>query len=109
MAFLGLAAGGSLPILGIWFLAAGIGIACVETAQHAVVATRAPAVVRGSAFGLLAGIQSLGNFIASALAGLIWTVISAEAAFIYAAACMLAALLVYLRPDQPPPKRPDDA
>jgi hypothetical protein len=59
--------------------------------------------VRGSAFGLLAGAQSLGNFIASALAGVLWTVVSAEAAFIYAACCMLAALVVFLRPLSPPP------
>jgi MFS family permease len=42
-AFLGLAAGGALIVLGAWFVAAGVGIGCVETAQHAVVATNAPA------------------------------------------------------------------
>jgi MFS family permease len=98
VAFFGLAAGGSLLVLGVWFIAAGVGIACVETAQHAVVATNAPPDVRGSAFGLLAGVQSLGNFIASALAGLLWTVFSPEVAFVYAACCKLAALLVFARP-----------
>jgi len=44
-----------------WFVLAGVGIGCVETAEHAAVATHAPAALRGSAFGLLAGVQSLGN------------------------------------------------
>ena len=85
-------------MLGVWFVAGGVGIACVETAQHAVVATNAPPELRGSAFGLLAGVQSIGNFVASALAGLLWTVFSPEVAFAYAASCMLAALVVFIRP-----------
>lgn len=68
IAFVGMAAGGAVLLLGAWFVAAGIGIVCVESAVHAGVATRAPTDIRGSAFGLLAGIQSIGNFIASALA-----------------------------------------
>lgn len=71
---------------------AGIGIGCVETAEHSAVAGLAPEQVRGSAFGLLATVQSLGNFAASAIAGLLWTLISPTAAFIYAAAWMLIAL-----------------
>jgi predicted MFS family arabinose efflux permease len=50
--------------------------------------------VRGSAFGVLAGVQSLGNLAASAMAGLLYTVASPAAAFAYAAALMTAALLV---------------
>lgn len=59
-----------------WFTLAGIGIGCVETAEHAAVATHAPSDLRGSAFGLLAGIQSLGNLAASGIAGLLWTALS---------------------------------
>jgi predicted MFS family arabinose efflux permease len=50
--------------------------------------------VRGSAFGVLAGVQSLGNLAASAIAGLAYTVVSPAAAFFYAAALMGVALLV---------------
>jgi dipeptide/tripeptide permease len=84
----------------MWFAAAGLGIACVETARHSVVAANAPTAVRSSGFGLLAGIQSLGNFVASALAGVLWTVFSAEVAFVFAAACMLLALMVFARPSK---------
>jgi len=75
------------------FIAAGLAIGCVETAEHAAVAALAPAVLRGSAFGLLATVQSLGNFAASAIAGLLWTFISPNAAWAYVAVWMTVALL----------------
>jgi MFS family permease len=88
--------GANLPILAIGFILAGIGIGCVETAEHAAVAHLAPEGLRGSAFGLLATVQSLGNFSASALAGLLWTLASPTAAFIYAASWMLLALIAFV-------------
>lgn len=66
-----------------WFILAGIGIGCAETAEHAAVAAYAPAEIRGSAFGLLAAVQSFGNFAASAIAGLLWTLASPSWAFAY--------------------------
>jgi MFS family permease len=80
-----------------WFLLAGIGIGCAETAQHAAVATHAPEHLRGSAFGLLAGVQSLGNLAASGIAGLLWTMLSPTWAFAYLAAWMLLALCALAR------------
>ena len=44
----------------------------------------APIEMRGSAFGLLAATQSFGNLIASGVAGVLWTLVSPEAAFIFA-------------------------
>ena len=82
----------SIVLLAVLFVAAGIGIGCVETAEHAVVASLAPEGLRGSAFGLLAAVQSFGNLVASSVAGILWTLVSPTAAFGYAAACMLAAL-----------------
>jgi len=85
--------GASIPILALAFALAGAGIGCVETAEHAAVATLAPEAIRGSAFGLLAAVQSIGNLAASAIAGVLYTVISPTAAFAYAAALMGFALL----------------
>ena len=85
--------GANLPILALGFVLAGIGIGCVETAEHAAVAHLAPKTLRGSAFGMLATVQSLGNFAASAIAGLLWTLVSPTAAFIYAAAWMTIAII----------------
>ncbi len=72
------------------FAVAGIGI--VETAEHAAGAALAPNEIRGSAFGLLAATQSFGN-LASAVAGLLWTLVSPGAAFLYLASWMLASLV----------------
>jgi MFS family permease len=93
LAFLGLAlTGASLPLLGACFIAAGVAIGCAETAENAAVANLAPERLRGSAFGLLAALQSAGNLAASAIAGVLWTLISPTVAFLYAAAWMLVAL-----------------
>ena len=88
--------GADLLLLAVGFVLAGIGIGCVETAEHAAVAALAPERLRGSAFGMLATVQSLGNLAASAVAGLLWTLVSPAAAFVYAAAWMLVALVAFV-------------
>ena len=80
-----------------WFLLAGIGIGCVETAEHAAVATHAPDHIRSSAFGLLAATQSFGNLAASAIAGILWTTFGPTWAFGYLAAVMAISLMALLR------------
>jgi MFS family permease len=93
LAYIGFAAtDASFALLAACFVAAGVGIGCVETAEHAGVAHLAPEGLRGSAFGLLAAIQSVGNLAASAIAGALWTLISPAAAFLYAAAWMALAV-----------------
>jgi MFS family permease len=93
LAYAGFATGGtSVLALAPWFVAAGVAIGCVETAEHAAVAALAPAELRGSAFGLLAAVQSFGNLAASAIAGLLWTLASPGIAFGYLVAWMVLAL-----------------
>jgi MFS family permease len=87
---------GSLPLLALGFILGGVAIGCAETAQHAAVAALAPTAVRGSAFGLLAAVQSFGNLAASTIAGLIWTFASPTIAFSYLATCMLGATVTTL-------------
>jgi MFS family permease len=87
----------NLFVLAGGFVAAGVGIGCVETSQHTAVASLAPTGLRGSAFGLLAAVQSFGNIVASAIAGLLWSIWSPTAAFVYLSAWALVALLVLLR------------
>jgi MFS family permease len=82
----------SVAILAACFLAAGVGIGCVETAEHAAVAGLAPSGLRGSAFGLLAAVQSFGNLVASAVAGILWTAVSPAAGLLFAASLMAIAL-----------------
>jgi MFS family permease len=93
LAYVGFAASGeSFALLGGCFILAGIGIGCAETAESAAVAQLAPDELRGSAFGLLAAIQAVGNLAASAIAGVLWSAISPTAAFLYVAAWMVLAL-----------------
>ncbi len=93
VAFLGFSAAGATgPVLLLAFVTAGAGIGLVETAEHASVALLAPSEVRGSAFGLLAAIQCIGNLAASAIVGILWTIYSPTAAFVYLAVWMVVAL-----------------
>ena len=89
-----LALAGGIWVLAAGFVVAGVGIGLVETAEHAAVATFAPDSIRGSAFGLLAAVQSFGNLAASAVAASSTRLASPAAAFWYASAIMLGALLV---------------
>ncbi|MEA2156364.1 MAG: hypothetical protein QOE11_2504 [Solirubrobacteraceae bacterium] len=82
----------SIVLLAACFVAAGVAIGCVETAEHAAVARLAPKDLMGSAFGLLAGVQSFGNLVASAVAGVLWTVVSPAAGLLFAAALMAVSL-----------------
>ncbi len=98
LAYLGFAlTGPSLVLLGLSFVLAGLAIGCVETSQHTAVASLAPPALRGSAFGLLATVQSVGNIMASALAGLLWSAIAPTAAFLYLVIWMVGALALLSR------------
>lgn len=93
VAYLGFAlTGASVAVLALCFVVAGVAIGCVETAEHSAVARLATEDIRGSAFGLLAAVQSFGNLVASAVAGVLWTLISPTAGLLYAGALMAIAL-----------------
>ncbi|HEX2258849.1 MAG TPA: MFS transporter [Actinomycetota bacterium] len=96
VAYLGFAAGGGIAALGSFFVAAGIGIGCVETSEHAAVAAMAPQEARASVFGVLAGVQSVGNLAASGVAGLLWSAFSPRVAFLYLTAWMTASLVAII-------------
>ncbi|MCK9924201.1 MFS transporter [Frankia sp. AgPm24] len=97
--------GSALWHLGVAFVLAGVGIGCAETAEHAAVAAFAPERIRGSAFGLLATVQAVGNIAASVVAGLLYTVVSPRLAFGYLAAWMLLALVLLLWSARDPSSR----
>lgn len=90
-----------LPVLATAFVLAGVGIGSVETAEHAAVAALALEERRGSAFGVLAAVQSLGNLAASGIAGFLWTTFSPRAAFLYLASWMVAAFILIPRQGRP--------
>jgi MFS family permease len=102
LAYLGFAVSvPNIAILAASFIVAGLAIGCIETCEHAAVATLAPPELRGSAFGLLATVQSFGNIVASAIAGVLWTTFSPTVAFVYLALWSLVAVLVLMRLARP--------
>jgi MFS family permease len=114
-AYLGFAfAGPTIAVLAPAFVAAGVGIGLVETSEHSAVAGLAPLRCRGSAFGLLAAVQSIGQLAASAIAGLLWTLASPRVAFLYLVGWALVALVLFARvrprpgpDDETGPMQPD--
>ncbi len=87
--------GPSVVVLLVAFVLAGVGIGFAETAEAAAVASMTEESIRGSAFGLLAGIQSLGNFAASAIAGILWTAVSPTVAFVWLSGWMAIACVAF--------------
>ena len=83
----------SWPLLVVPFVLAGSAIGLAETAESALVARMLPDRLRGSGFGLLGGVQSLGDFASSAAVGLLWAATSPSVAFAYAAGWMAISVL----------------
>lgn len=80
-------------VLGLAFVLSGVGIGFGETAESTTVALMLPDRLRGSGFGVLGLVQSFGDLGATSVAGVLWVVVSPTAAFIYAAAWMLASVI----------------
>ncbi|KZS68044.1 MAG: MFS transporter [Mycobacterium pseudokansasii] len=94
------AGGNSVWLLLVAFGAAGAGIGLAEPTESAVVAQLLPDRLRGTGFGLLGVVKASGDVVATVVAGVLYTVVSPVAAFGYAAAWMLVAVLAsgMLRP-----------
>lgn len=86
----------SLGYLLALFLLAGISIAIVDSLEGAMTADLVEKDIRGTAYGVLGTVNGVGDLIASAVVGALWTGISPVAGFAYAAVLMGAgALVVY--------------
>ncbi len=83
------------------FALAGAGIGFAETAESTLVAQILPDNLRGSGFGVIGGVQALGNIVGTVVAGILYTTVSPAAGFLYAAAWMVlsfAASIVFRAP-----------
>jgi MFS family permease len=74
------------------FCLAGAGIGLAETAESTLVAQLLPDRLRGSGFGLLGGLQSAGDFMSSAIVGLLYVAVAPTVGFAYAAVWMVLAV-----------------
>jgi len=81
------------PPLLLAFVLAGSGIGLAETSESALVAGALPDHLRGSGFGMLGGVQALGDLLSSSIAGLLYALISPAIAFAYAAVWMLLSVI----------------
>jgi MFS family permease len=79
----------SMAYLLALFVLAGIYIAAEDALEGAMTADYTTPEVRGTAYGLLATVNGVGDFVASAAVGLLWTGVSPVAGFGYAAVLML--------------------
>lgn len=92
------------------FTLAGSGIGFAETAESTLVARLLPEGLRGSGFGVLGGVQAVGDLVSTVVVGVLYTVVSPTVGFAYAACWMLAsfattAATTHRRPATTPGRR----
>jgi MFS family permease len=87
----------SIVFLGVLFALAGVYIAIEESLEGAMTADLVPDESnRGTAYGVMGTVNGVGDFLSSAVVGLLWS-FSPEAGFLYAAAAMLLGALLLAR------------
>jgi MFS family permease len=87
----------SIACLGVLFALAGVFIAIEESLEGAMTADLVPDDSnRGTAYGVMGTVNGVGDFLSSALVGLLWS-LSPEAGFAYAAVAMLLGALLLVR------------
>ena len=86
----------TVSYLAVVFAVGGLYMAFEEALEGSITADLVASEVRGTAYGMLGAVNGVGDVAASALVGVLWTLVSPAAAFAYAAVVMLAgAGLVY--------------
>jgi MFS family permease len=84
-------------LLGVVFLLGGIYVAIEETLEDSFCAELVDEEHHGMAFGVLATVNGLGDFLSSILVGVLWTAFGTTTAFGYSAALFTIGALLVLR------------
>ncbi|HVY47339.1 MAG TPA: MFS transporter [Minicystis sp.] len=88
----------SLPLLAALFVVAGLTLAFVDTLEGTIVASIVGSELRGTAYGVLAATNGVGDLVSSVLVGGVWTWVGPERGFgVGAALCLGGALLLAAR------------
>jgi MFS family permease len=90
--------GPSIPILALLFALGGTFIATEDALEGALSADLLAEEGRGTGYGVLATVNGLGDFLSSAIVGLLWTTISPAAGFVYSAVLFTAGAMIVYRP-----------
>lgn len=85
----------SLWLLGAMFALAGVYVGTEEALEDSLAAELIPAEQHGMAFGTLAAVNAVGDFVSSLVVGFLWSAVSVRAAFSFSAVLFfLGALLI---------------
>jgi MFS family permease len=88
----------SLWLLVVIFILAGVYIGTEEALEDSVAAELVPKEQHGMAFGTLAAVNAVGDFLSSLLVGFLWSAVSVQAAFAASTLLFFAGAILILRP-----------
>lgn len=86
----------SLAAIGGVFALAGVYIGVEDALEGAIPADLVGAQYRGTAYGVLGAVNGVGDWVASVLVGMLWTLVSPQIAFTFAGALMVAGAAIML-------------
>ena len=87
----------SLWLLGGLFVLAGIYVGTEEALEDSLAAEMIPKEQHGMAFGTLAAVNAVGDFLSSLVVGFLWSAVSAKAAFSFSAVLFFLGAILILR------------
>jgi MFS family permease len=87
----------SLPLLVVIFILAGLYIGTEEALEDSLTAEIVPKEQHGMAFGTLAAVNAVGDFLSSLLVGFLWSAFNVQTAFAASALLFVAGAIVILR------------
>jgi MFS family permease len=96
-AILLMAAPSSLWLLGVIFVLAGLYVGTEEALEDSLAAELLPKERHGMAFGTLAAVNAVGDFLSSVVVGFLWAAFSVKAAFSFSAILFFVGAFMILR------------
>jgi MFS family permease len=87
----------SLWLLGLIFVLAGLYVGTEEALEDSLAAELIPREQHGMAFGTLAAVNAVGDFVSSLVVGFLWATVSVKAAFSVSAALFFLGAFMILR------------
>ena len=87
----------SLWLLAVIFVLAGIHVGTDEALEDSLAAELIPREQHGMAFGTLAAVNAVGDFVSSLVVGFLWSTVSVQAAFSFSAVLFFLGAVVILR------------
>ena len=87
----------SVLVLGVIFVLGGLYFGVVDALEDTVAAELVPKEQHGMAFGTLAAVNAVGDFLSSLLVGFLWSAVSVQAAFATSAVLFFAGAILILR------------